>query len=220
MPILRASEATVRRTNENWTPAGPLSSTAHDSLALRALHPPSGVASISPAGGPNDQLSLPDIPQIDRERNRIAAPCSPMVRIRFPPATSHANLPVAIDLANRCPISASLMSSEIPQFADLRSVASANHDGRQHLGGAALERPVVDAGDAQRALFPLARLRDIHAPDVRCPISLAVNGSEHRLHPFPEGLLCLSHGLAVHPWSRALRNLTQIRPLKRQMRPS
>src|SRR6516164_9831131 len=85
-------------------------------------------------------------------------------------------------------------------------------DGRQHLGGAALERPVVDAGDAQRALFPLARLRDIHAPDVRCPISLAVNGSEHRLHPFPEGLLCISHGLAVHPWSRALRNLTQIRP--------
>src|SRR6267378_6390852 len=72
--------------------------------------------------------------------------------------------------------------------------------------------PVVDAGDAQRALFPLARLRDIHAPDVRCPISLAVNGSEHRLYPFPEGLLCLSHGLAVHPWSRALRNLTQIRP--------
>src|SRR5712671_7782131 len=52
----------------------------------------------------------------------------------------------------------------------------------------------------------------IHAPDVRCPISLAVNGSEHRLHPFPEGLLCVSHGLAVHPWSRALRNLTQIRP--------
>ena len=43
-------------------------------------------------------------------------------------------------------------------------------------------------------------------------ISLAVNGSEHRLYPFPEGLLCLSHGLAVHPWSRALRNLTQIRP--------
>src|SRR6266850_1802280 len=63
-----------------------------------------------------------------------------------------------------------------------------------------------------RALFPLARLRDIHAPDVRCPISLAVNGSEHRLYPFPEGLLCLRHGLAVHPWSRALRNLTQIRP--------
>src|SRR6516225_8254151 len=51
-----------------------------------------------------------------------------------------------------------------------------------------------------------------HAPNVRCPISLAVNGSEHRLHPFPEGLLCVSHDLAVHPWSRALRNLTQIRP--------
>src|ERR1700730_9496789 len=52
----------------------------------------------------------------------------------------------------------------------------------------------------------------VHAPDVRCPISLAVNGSEHRLHPFPEGLFCISHGLAVHPWSRALRDLTQIRP--------
>src|SRR6266850_814924 len=39
-----------------------------------------------------------------------------------------------------------------------------------------------------------------------------VNGSKHWLHPFPEGLLCLSHGLAVHSWSRALRNLTQIRP--------
>src|SRR6516162_11639048 len=75
-----------------------------------------------------------------------------------------------------------------------------------------LSTQIGRTGDAQRALFPLARLRDIHAPDVRCPISLAVNGSEHRLHPFPEGLLCLSHGLAVHPWSRALRNLTQIRP--------
>src|SRR5882762_9320172 len=40
-------------------------------------------------------------------------------------------------------------------------------DGRQHLGGAALERPVVDARDAQRALFPFARLRDIHAG---CPV--------------------------------------------------
>src|SRR6516164_601028 len=38
------------------------------------------------------------------------------------------------------------------------------------------------------------------------------DGSEHWLHPFPEGLLCVSHGLAVHPWSRALWNLTQIRP--------
>jgi len=63
------------------------------------------------------------------------------------------------------------------------------------LGGAALR---ADAG-RQRAFFALARLRDIHTPDVRCPISLAVNGSEHRLHPFPEGLLCLSHGLAVTP---------------------
>src|SRR5260370_16369829 len=85
-------------------------------------------------------------------------------------------------------------------------------DGRQLLGGGAPERPGVDARDAQRALFPFARLRDIHAPDVRCPISLAVNGSEHRLHPLREGLLCVSHGLAVHPWGRALRNLTQIRP--------
>src|SRR5215831_21176317 len=85
-------------------------------------------------------------------------------------------------------------------------------DGRQYLGSAALERPVVDAGDAQWALFPLASLRDIHAPDVRCPISLAVNGSEHRLHPFPEAFLRVSRGLAVHPWSRVLWNLIHIRP--------
>src|SRR5260370_352194 len=79
-----------------------------------------------------------------------------------------------------------------------------------HVAQHDAERTAV--GDASRARFPLARLWDIHAPDVRCPISLAVNGSEHRLHPFPEGLFCISHGLAVHPWSRALRNLTQIRP--------
>src|SRR5260370_68638 len=68
------------------------------------------------------------------------------------------------------------------------------------------------APDIRRVYIPKPGKRDIHAPDVRCPISLAVNGPEHRLYPFPEGLLCLSHGLAVHPWSRALRNLTQIRP--------
>src|SRR5258708_7176910 len=60
------------------------------------------------------------------------------------------------------------------------------------------------------AVFQDASLQP--APDVRCPLCLAVNGSEHRLHPLPEGLLCISRGLAVHPWSRALRNLTQIRP--------
>ena len=82
----------------------------------------------------------------------------------------------------------------------------------KHLGGAALERPVVDAGNAQRALFPFTGFRDIHAPDVRRPISPAVNGLKHGLHPFPEALLRFRHGLAVHSGSRAFRNLTQIRP--------
>ena len=82
--------------------------------------------------------------------------------------------------------------------------------GRQYLGGAALERPIINAGNTQRALFLLAGFWDIYASDVRCSISLAVNGLEHVVHPFPEALFCLRHGLAIYPRGRAFWNLTQI----------
>jgi hypothetical protein len=92
------------------------------------------------------------------------------------------------------------------QFADKRRILI-----KSGLLQCSRSQAVKELSAIERA----ARLRHLALDwrgSVRCPISLAVNGSEHRLHPFPEGLLCLSHGLAVHPWSRALRNLTQTHP--------
>src|SRR5450432_4416838 len=80
-------------------------------------------------------------------------------------------------------------------------------DGGQHLSRAALERPVRDSGDAQRALLRLAGLGDIDPPNVRRSISLAVDGLEHWLYPSLKAFLGRLHRLSIHPGGRALRNL-------------
>src|SRR6202163_2130012 len=83
-------------------------------------------------------------------------------------------------------------------------------NGRQHLSGAALERPVRDSRDAQGAFLLLAGFRDIDTPDVRRSISLAVDRLKHRIDPFSEAFLRLCHRLAIHPGGRAARNSTEI----------
>ena len=80
-------------------------------------------------------------------------------------------------------------------------------DGGQHLSRAALERPVGDSWNPERALLRLAGLGDIDPPNVRRSISLAVDGLEHWLYPSLEALLRRLHRLTIHPGGRALRNL-------------
>jgi hypothetical protein len=75
-----------------------------------------------------------------------------------------------------------------------------------------LDRPVTDTRDAQGALFLFTGLWDVHAPNCRCGISLAVYGLKHGFNPHLEALLRLRHSLAVHSWRRALWNLLQIPP--------
>ena len=65
----------------------------------------------------------------------------------------------------------------------------------------------------QVAAFPSCRVWGyIDPPDIRCSISLAVNGLEHRLYPSIEALLRRLHRLSIHPSGRPLRNLQQILP--------
>src|SRR5216684_1340656 len=85
-------------------------------------------------------------------------------------------------------------------------------DGGEYLRGASLKRPVCDTRDAQRAFLVLAGLGDIHSPDVRRVIPLAVNRLKHRLNPDPEALLRLGHRLPIHSRSGIRRNLTEILP--------
>src|SRR6266567_7788429 len=80
-------------------------------------------------------------------------------------------------------------------------------DGGQHLSRAALERPVTDSRDAQRALLRLAGLGDIDPPNVWRSIPLAVNGLEHRLYPSVKAFLGRLHRLSIHPGGGALGNL-------------
>jgi hypothetical protein len=49
-------------------------------------------------------------------------------------------------------------------------------NGGEHLGRAALERPVGDSWNAERAFFLLSGLWNIDAPNVRRSVSLTVNG--------------------------------------------
>src|ERR1035437_7478396 len=80
-------------------------------------------------------------------------------------------------------------------------------NGGQHLGRSALERPVGDGWNAERALLRLARLGDIDPPNARRAISLAMDGLEHRLYPALEALLRRLHRLTIHPGGGSLRNL-------------
>src|SRR5467141_4233145 len=59
-------------------------------------------------------------------------------------------------------------------------------DGREYLGDAFLQGPVRYTRYAQWALFLLTGLRDIHSPNVRRWISLAVNRLKHIFNPDPE----------------------------------
>src|SRR5215831_17866189 len=92
-------------------------------------------------------------------------------------------------------------------------------DGGQHLGRAALESPVRYGWHPKGALLRLSGLGDINAADVRCLISLPVNGFEHGPDPFLEVLLRPLHRLAIHPSSGMLRNLLEIlqHPLTRDV---
>ena len=85
-------------------------------------------------------------------------------------------------------------------------------DGRQYLSRRALERPVADTGNTQRALFLFTGLGNIDPPDCGRPLDIAVNRSEHRLDPVLEGLLCLRNRLAVSAGGRFAGNPTKISP--------
>src|SRR5262249_45008942 len=71
----------------------------------------------------------------------------------------------------------------------------------------------------ERALLRLARLGVIDAPNVRRPIPLAVDGTEHGPDPLFEALLRPLHRLTVHPGGGMLRNLQKIlqHPLARDV---
>jgi hypothetical protein len=60
-----------------------------------------------------------------------------------------------------------------------------------------LKRRLVGCNCRAWQLYRLARLGDINAPNVRCLISLAVNGFEHQPDPFLEALLRPLHRLAI-----------------------
>ena len=85
-------------------------------------------------------------------------------------------------------------------------------NGRQYLRGASLEGPVSYTRHAQRAFLLLTGFRDIHSPNVRRSISLAVYRLKHGFNPYLEALLRLRHRLPIHPRGRVGRNLTEILP--------
>ena len=74
--------------------------------------------------------------------------------------------------------------------------------------GASLERPVGYTRHAQRAFLLLPGFRDIHAPDSRRVVSLAVDGLKHGFNPYLEALLRLRHGLSIYPRGGVGRDLT------------
>src|ERR1700728_367598 len=80
-------------------------------------------------------------------------------------------------------------------------------DGGQHLSRGALERPVGDSWNPERALLRLARLWDIDPPNVRRTISVTVDGLQPRLYPPLEALLRRLHRLTIRPGCGSLRNL-------------
>jgi hypothetical protein len=81
-------------------------------------------------------------------------------------------------------------------------------NGGKHLGGAALERAVGNTGNAQRALFPLARLRDIDSPDVRGLIPFSMHGLKHWFYPYIKRLLCFRYRLSINTRCRLSGNMT------------
>jgi len=81
-------------------------------------------------------------------------------------------------------------------------------NGGEYLRGASLERPVGYTRHAQRAFLLHPGFRDIHPPDVRRWISLAVYRLKHGFNPYLEALFRLRRSLPVHPRSRVGRNLT------------
>ena len=62
--------------------------------------------------------------------------------------------------------------------------------------------------NTQRAFLPFTGFRDIDAPNVWRPISLAMNGLKRCVNPSPEAFLRLRRRLAIHPWGRPIWNLT------------
>ena len=85
-------------------------------------------------------------------------------------------------------------------------------DGGEYLGGTSLECPVRCTRNTQWAFFLLSGFWNIHSPNVRRLLSLALDGLKHRVNPIPKVLLRLRHPLSVHPRSRVFWNLTQILP--------
>src|SRR2546425_7823412 len=69
----------------------------------------------------------------------------------------------------------------------------------EYLRGASLERPVRYTRHAQRALLLLPGFRDIHSPDVRRLISLAVHRLKHGFNPYLKALLRFRYRLPVYP---------------------
>src|ERR1700746_356718 len=62
-------------------------------------------------------------------------------------------------------------------------------NGRKYLRGASLERPVRNTRNAQRAFLLLPGFRDIHSPNIRRCIPLAVHRLKHGFNPYLEVLL-------------------------------
>src|SRR5712691_8316698 len=85
-------------------------------------------------------------------------------------------------------------------------------NGGEYLRGASLERPVGYTRHTQRAFLLLSGFRNIHAPDGRRLVSLAVDGLQHGFNPYLEALLRLRHGLSIHPRGRVGPDLTYILP--------
>src|SRR5206468_7947929 len=85
-------------------------------------------------------------------------------------------------------------------------------DGRQHLRGTSLKRPVCYGGHAQRAHLLLSGLRDIDTPYIRRSISLSVDGLQHGCNPLLKTLFRFGYGLSIHSGCGLVRNLTEILP--------
>ena len=85
-------------------------------------------------------------------------------------------------------------------------------DGRQHLRGTSLKRPVRYSGYAQRAHLLLSRLRNIDSPNIRRSISLSVYGLQHARNPFLKALFRLRYPLSIHSRSGFGWNLTETLP--------
>ena len=85
-------------------------------------------------------------------------------------------------------------------------------DGGQHVGDAALQRPVGHTWHANRTLLALPWFGDVHPPYGRCRISPAVHGPEHRLDPRLELLLRFLHCLPIHARRRLRGHSTEVPP--------